>query len=255
MRIFIASLLAVRVIWASVVTPPLLELLDLTQVSHDGTLASIVEGTQKKWLRPAGKERWETTDLDADKRVKVLELAEQIGFIDEVRPTETQYDYVLLLGATVFRMEARLNYMVKLWKEGVQFKHVVILTGMRPLDTKVEQKIADTESEAARILWSECELNFLPVSFIEAPMNGSLRPTTQDTIIAWQDEFPEPGRCLFISNQPYCFYQGAVVDLNLSDEFPHETVGEAANPSKLNAAVVLDSIARWLYSSDLSSRQ
>ena len=37
----------------------LTEILDLTEVKHEGTLASIVTATQASWLRKAGTERWE----------------------------------------------------------------------------------------------------------------------------------------------------------------------------------------------------
>ncbi len=255
-KYILAFLFFARVVWAEAMAQPdpLLQLLELMEVPHDGTPSSIVQETQKRWIRPAGKERWEMADLTLEKKEKVLQLADQMGFIQEIRPTKQEYDYVLLLGATVFRMQARLEHMAQLWKEGIRFNKVVILTGMRPLDPKAEDLIAKTESEAAHILWDRCELNFLPVSFVEVPMNGSIRPTTQDTIIRWMEEFPEPGSSLFISNQPYCHYQGAIVDLVLPDKFEHETVGNSADPTSLNGAVVLDTIARWLYSG-FSSKQ
>ena len=37
----------------------LVKLLAFMEVKHEGTLSSIVQGTQKSWLRLATKERWE----------------------------------------------------------------------------------------------------------------------------------------------------------------------------------------------------
>lgn len=44
-------------------TPALQSLLQLMNVEHDGSLASIVEKTQKEWLRAAGKERWQIEEM------------------------------------------------------------------------------------------------------------------------------------------------------------------------------------------------
>src|SRR3989344_6686161 len=102
LKTILSFLLFFRLVSAEVMTPALLQLLEVTGVSHDGTLSSIVEETQKHWLRPIGIERWEMTDLDKETREKVFVLADQLGFIQECRPTQKEYDYAILLGATVF---------------------------------------------------------------------------------------------------------------------------------------------------------
>jgi len=243
------------------VPPALLQLLQVMEVSHDGTLRSIVDATQARWIRPAGKERWEIADLPAEKKERVIDLAEELGFFGEIVPKHGEFDYALVLGATVFRMQKRIETLIRLWDAGVRFHQIVFLTGQRPLDPSVEAltEICDTESEAAEVLWrlapvSE-DMGLVPVTFVSAPMfstaAGIRRPTTGDSIDSWLHSGPKPGRCLFISSQPYCLYQDAVVQMRLPAEFKAETVGDGTNGRKQNAAVVLDTIARWLYQQEL----
>ncbi len=236
---------------------PLLDLLEAMEVSHDGTLSSIVEATQKKWIRPAGKERWEIADLSAKEREKVIFHAERLGFFQERWPERKEYEYVLLLGATVFRMQKRIETMIRLWESGVRFHQIVILTGDRKLDPRVEAltEICETESEAAKALWKLApipdDMAAVPVIFIASPMieTGGIkrRPATGDTISSWLSTHPKEGSCLFISNQPYCLYQDAVVRKMMPKGYFIETVGDEAEGSRQSAAVILDTIARWLY--------
>ena len=60
---------------------PLLQLLKITNIQHNGTLEDIVQATQKAWLRPAGKERWEMTETFADKRSIILPILSTLGLI------------------------------------------------------------------------------------------------------------------------------------------------------------------------------
>lgn len=242
-------------VWGAVVSDPLLKLLDVMNVPHDGTLSSIVAETQKYWIRPAGKERWEI-EGELENKTEVMELASELGFIHEIYPLKQEYDYCLLFGATVARMEKRLNYAVKLWNKGVRFKKIVFLTGARPLDPAADQltDICKTEAEAADYIWKHADLpeefSELPVTFVEAQMlstlSGFKRPTTADTINAWVCLEPTPGTCLGISNQPFCLYQEVVADSCLPKAFEFEVVGEGVSPDRLSGPVLLDTIARWI---------
>lgn len=242
------------------ISPSLVALLELTGVDNDGTYDSILEQTQKKWLRPTGKERWQIADVDAEKRFFIIELAQKLGFIEEIRPQGRDYEYGVVLGGTVGKMEERFNYLIQLWKEGVRFKQIVFLTGMRPLDPAVEmiQENCKNESEASRMIWKNAsipnQIRQLAVTFIEVPMfiteKGAKRPSTKDTFIAWAAS-AKPGRTLVISNQPFCLYQHALALSCLPSSFQVETVGPAANKEKELGVVVLDSIAQWIYYSSL----
>lgn len=231
-------------------------LLQIMEVPHEGTLKSIVEATQKKWIRPAGKERWEVEDtLTASQRDAVMNFCAKKGFFKEIKPTYLNYDYAIVLGATVSRMEKRMAYLAKLADSGVQFKQVVLLSGARPLDASAESipEGCKTENDAMEFLWKAQPLSQqIPWKHFAHPMiaiaGGKMRrPSTIDVFNLWLQSSPAPGRSFFTSNQPYCFYQQAVAENIMPKTFVYETVGSAAEASSQNAAVMLDNIARCLY--------
>lgn len=256
-RLLLVLLLPIVGWCEEVISQPLLDLLKQMEVSHNGTLSSIVQATQKQWLRPAGKERWHIDELSTDKREVILSYAEKLGFIQECLPLKKHYDYAHILGGATPRMEKRISYLVSLYEKGVRFDHIFLLTGARPLDPAVDTLLdgCKTESDAGHVLWQSAkmpeEMRKIPVTFVDTPMikteKGERRPTTNDTILAWMALNPKPGTSLFISNQPYVRWQGAAVRAYLpADQV--ETVGEGAKLTVQNSAIILDTIARWLYS-------
>jgi len=217
--------------------------------------ADLVTETQKRWLRKAGQERWEIAELSPALRKYVLDWAKNQGLFDAWKPRYQQYDKALILGATTSRMQMRLDYLKELWNEGVRFKEIVWLTGDRPLDKRVDGLIdvCKNESEAAHILWESAdlpeEMRACAVKFIAVPMKQEKRPNTEDTLLAWLEDSPEPCRALFVSDQPFCGYQFAVVKAVLPLKFEFELVGPGVDPMShpSAAAITLDSIARWIY--------
>lgn len=215
----------------------------------------IIAETQKQWLRKSGSERWEMAELPADQKQFVLDWAAKQGLFSPWKSVSKEYDTALILGATTYAMKVRLNYLAELWKQGVRFKEIVWLCGDRPLDKRVDglTERCSNESEAAHILWNEAdlpkEMRALPVTFIALPMKKSGRPTTEDTLIAWLQASPSPCRALFLSSQPFCGYQFAVVESKLPDSFSFDLVGPGCDPTShpSAAAITLDSIARWIY--------
>ena len=219
----------------------------------------IIVETQKHWLRKPGQERWEMSELTADQKLFVLNWAAKNGLFSPWKPLEKTYDKALILGATTSRMQMRLDYLKQLWDEGIRFDKIVWLTGDRPLDKRVDGLTdrCSNESVAAHIIWEETDLppamRSLPVVFIAMPMKieGSSvsRPNTEDTIVAWLHTEPQPCKALFISDQPFCGYQFAIIKASLPSEFLFDLVGQGADPSShpAAAAITLDSIARWIY--------
>lgn len=217
----------------------------------------LVAETQKHWLRRSGQERWEMTELSSEKRAFVLQWAEEQKFLSSWHPLYPTYDYAVILGSATSRMEKRLAYLQKVWEEGTRFKEIFWLTGDRPLDKRIDgltDRCAN-ETEAAHILWEETdlpkEMRDLPVHFIALPMNGQRRPNTEDTIIAWVEKVTQPCTALFFSDQPFCGYQFAVIKTWLPDACDFDVVGpgaeEEAKRHPIAAAIILDSIARWIY--------
>ncbi|MBS0585695.1 MAG: hypothetical protein JSR76_05275 [Verrucomicrobia bacterium] len=234
------------------------ELLELFAISKN---SNMVEEMQKLWLRRPGQERWEMAEIPAEKKPFVLEWADKTGMLDAVEPVENFYDTALILGATTFTMKERLLYLKKLWEEGVRFKEVVWLTGDRPLDPRVETLLerCENETEAAKVIWEETdlpeEIRSLPCSFISLAMKVGRRPNTKDTIIAWVEKGNLSSKALFISSQPFCAYQFAVIKNCLPDTITFDVVGDRVisktHPS--GAAIILDTVARTLYEQNLGS--
>lgn len=233
---------------------------------HISKDANIVNETQQRWLRKPNQERWEIAELSPDQKLFVLNWATEQGLFAAWKPFYKSYDKALILGGTTSRMQMRLDYLKQLWEDGVRFDEIVWLTGDRPLDKRVDDLTdrSSNESEAARVLWKETnlpeEMRNLPVIFIAVPMkmeNSALkRPNTEDTIIAWLKAAPEPCTALFVSNQPLCGYQFAVIKANLPSSFLFDLVGPGVDSTSLPAAaaITLDSLARWIYQEDLMSK-
>lgn len=228
------------------------ELASALGISSD---ADILSETQSRWLRKPGQERWEMSELLPEQKSFVLSWAGQQGLFASWEPARETYDKALILGATTSHMQMRLEFLKQLWLAGTRFQEVVWLTGDRPLDPRIDGLLdrCSNESEAAHILWEEAnlpeEMHALPVTFIAVPMMGERRPNTADTIIAWLERAPSPCSALFVSDQPFCGYQFAILEKYLPDSIDFDVVGKGADPSShpAAAAITLDSIARWLY--------
>lgn len=235
-------------------TKPLLELLELFDVKHDGTLSSIVEATQKLWYQ-AGKERWEFEVRYPDKLDAAIPLLKKLGYIDEVSASRSHYKYALLLGGYTMRMQERIECLIKEWNRGVRFDQIVVLTGQRPLDSKTEGHIEGIETETQMLmhLFSNADLpnllRSIPVLLVDVPMREK-RPTTLDTINAWMRFNPEAGSCLILANQPFVNYFDLVFRTYMPTDFDLECVGNRArvkDESALGCSLFIDNLARCLY--------
>ncbi len=231
-----------------VITPELLTLLDHFHLEHDGTLTSINEATQKAWLRPAGKERWETEDtFSAGDREAVLEYYIKTGKLQEKRPAKSEYRYGVICGATTFRMKDRLGYFEQL---GLRVDEVVLLSGARSLDPAVEEILpgCQTEGDALIKLWEASPL-YPTASWkhLQHPMiTKDKRPGAYDIFQLWLKEKPA-GAAVVVVNQPYCCYYEAVANWVFLDVIEVEVVGAAANPDYQKTDTLLDNLARWIY--------
>ncbi|HLB53131.1 MAG TPA: hypothetical protein VJK48_05435 [Chlamydiales bacterium] len=262
---FISTLLSTPLQDRRLEKAALLELAKKLQIPEDEDL---MIGTQKKWLRNHGQERWEMEQtLSPEDRAFVVDWAQKKGLYSPWTPCKTTYDKALILGATTSCMQKRLDYLTTLWEEGVRFDKIVWLTGKRPLDAKIDGLLdsCKNESEAARVIWEKAslpeEMRKIPILFIEVEMkkegNNLKRPNTQDTIIAFLEVEPEPCRALFVSDQPFCGYQDAIIAGSLSQDFLFDTVGPGVDPSShpLAAVITLDSISRWIYQDELNNKK
>lgn len=249
-------------------TDALLQLLELTGIEHDGSLASIVQVTQKsqaEWLRKQGTKRWDIAETNPENKDQFFVLFHQLFMINEIKPSLQKYDYVLWTGATFKPAKSRLRYLIEIWESGVRFDTVVLLSGARPLlESEKSYMISaynldeatcpQTEFEMMKFVYDTIvmpeDMRQVPIVMIDVPMQitktGILAyPTTGDTVNLWMASNPTPGTCLVISNQPYVGYQDSVSRSLLPKDFIVETVGKESQDTKIG--IYLDTLARNLY--------
>ena len=124
----------------------------------------------------------------------------------------------------------------------------------------VENKNANEHTETQLMLqfWQRQApdaLKKLPFTLIDTPGKKNKegcfsRPTTKDTVLKWLSFSPRPGKCLFISSQPFIGYQHSVISTYLPKNFCAETVG-SYREKDLPLSVYLDNLSRWLYQEQL----
>ncbi|MBM3886417.1 hypothetical protein FJ364_00670 [Candidatus Dependentiae bacterium] len=242
-----------------------------TRVDH------FVEAYFPHFCRKRGVERWQMdNNFDEQKKSRCMALFAQLGFFNEVKPLQREYDYVTVLGGTLTSMRGRLGYAKKLWQQGIRFAKIVFLTSDRPLELfENDEQLADTqqqilsikadwqvptsfpktEATLMNVLWDQADkpkdLSDVSVDIISVPMKNlgdgrTERPHTGDTLVSWLAKKPLPGRCLFISSQPFVGYQHGVIKRLMPHDFIIESVGPKTAPEKNNIAVLIDSLLRWL---------
>lgn len=259
-------------------TPPVTQLLQVLSLDALKTPEAVFDYTQAQWLRSG--ERWQIKTSPFQERLEAsIPAFRALQMVDAIEPKETIYNHLLVLGATVPLMEAKILWVLKKHQEGFSFEQIHILTGERPLDPAVDSLVAmealpqeekpKTEGEAAVWLWNHHvtdpvlrkNVHFIRVPMLRTPVGGVRRPTTADTLHYWLDTQPVVGRALVLSKNPHIGYQDAVIGSILGKNWlkeggSFETVGEAS-PSWAEGTryreramgVFLDTFARWFYES------
>ena len=241
---------------------PLEELLVKFDI-HETALATVTSKTQEKWLRTAGKERWEAQDPYAHLKSELMPLFSKLNLINEIKPNQKHYNYLLILGGLFKRTQSRLQYCINLWQEGTTFDQIILLGSHRPLDPKEEPSSLftnaqpHTEYEMMRYLYDTCvpaPMKNIPAVFINTPntvdSQGKIkRATTGDTIQQWLHEHkPATGDCLVISSQPHIGYQESVIKTFLP-AFTISSAGPSLQEDK--TCEILDALARWIYQENI----
>lgn len=236
------------------------KVMNITGITYDGTLQDLVKVTQKAWLRPAGKERWEIEDQPYEKkRAELLPVFKDMGLVDAWEIKDKSYEHILFMGATVFRMDLRMDMLHEVLALPVAYKDIIFLSGCRYLtqDEKDFLKkrgwdpVATTEGGVYPRLFEEKKIPLNKVVFIDSPEtvhpDGRVwRPTTADGVKDWLKTKPTAGLTLIISSQPFCHYQKIVTESLLPETFVVKAVGVKA-PDSTTVAVYLDTLARTIY--------
>lgn len=257
-----------------IVNPLIFKLLQLTDILYtDGTLSSVVDETQKHWLRKPGSERWDIQNLPYIHQQEIYKICKELKMFSEVKPEFQQYQYAFVLGGLFARMENRMAYLIDLWNQGVRFNSIIFLTGSRLANAAQGENqetlkqwanvtvdvMPQTETELLKFIYDHIKMpsamRTLPVEIIDVPMlqnpDGTMRrANTADTIESWLKTNPKPGKILAVSNQPYVGYQNTVLKTLLPKSFEVDTVGQSC-ASNENIGVILDTLARTLYQEKL----
>lgn len=242
-------------------------LLENCTVSHENNLANIVASTQKQWLRPSGSERWMIEDKYHDQRSTMLPLLETLGCIEEEKPTQNVYDYLIILGEEAETFLKRLHTATFWWQQGIHASTIVLLGGNHTLlnpqsvdllkaSAQTETNLPTTEIGMMEYLFYHTDIphdmkktKVITVKSIERfdEKRSSRRPTTPETVMDFLALNPTPGSCLVVSNQPYIGYQHETLITFLPPSFNVESIGAALEKKSCNISVCLDALARWLY--------
>ncbi len=221
-----------------------------------------LEQTQRQWLRHSQKERWELMP-DSSLSVDVLELLEGSILLKEQGVPTSGVEDVLLMSAVEPVFLQRLDYFSNLVQRGLSFNRIFLLGGERQLDsehesgalralgagaTEIDMLLYHAEKLQASALHLE-NVDFIKCTTpcVETESGGVRRPNTLDTVMTWRDEFFEDGSVLCLTNQPFVHYQAAVIASALGRDAKILAAGSAACLHEINPAIVLDALARLIY--------
>ena len=224
----------------------------------------VLEQTQRQWLRHSQKERWELTS-DSLLSVEVLELLEDSILLKEQGEPKVEVEDVLLMSAVEPVFLQRLEFFSSLVQRGLSFNRVFLLGGDRQLDpehengalralgvgaTEIDMLLYHAENLQASALHLE-NVEFIKCTtpYIDIESGGVRRPNTHDTVVTWRDAFFEDGSVLCLTNQPFVHYQAAVMASALGKDAKILAAGAAACLHEINPAIVLDALARLIYTS------
>lgn len=263
------------------INPTLLSLLQTVSISHANTLESIVDSTQKSWLRKSGQERWDLSNTYSQAlNSLIVNHCLELNMINEIIPSRNHFNYALVMGASLETIRNRFAFLLKLIDNGITFDSIVFLTGQRSLDPTLEssEKLLDlknanlpinpnrslkgtlpsNETEMIRMVISQTDLStstHSKITVVDTPCkitdSGTvMRPTTGDTFASWLKDNPKPGSALIISSQPYVGYQDMVARTYLPTTFTVDSSG-CVHKEPIIDADLLDTLARWIYQTKL----
>lgn len=235
-------------------TPKLLQLLHFVGMPEsENTIEKINNWAQKNLLRKG--ERWETQSNRFECTRSVIKpLLADLGFVDAVKPSFNRYEGSIVHGSNT---RIRLHYLVELWKKGIRFSHLYLLSSDRLLEYAFEPSTGPkTEYEMTKKVW-ESEIpdemrQQVKVYFVNLPMRQDsqtgklIRPNTDDTIETWLKQSPPIGRYLAVTNAPYMVRQDIIAKRIAPKEYTFDTVGPAIGEQE-KIAILLDELARAIF--------
>lgn len=211
----------------------LIDLFKILGLDHTGDLQSFYQISQKHFLRPKDRQRWEIESCSFDNQFEsVNEIFQAIGLILEVKPKRKIYDNIFIHGAIFTSLRPRIKYLDMLWEMGIKANNIIVICSDRPLsdvenpitiidptkstylfreDWKAPETLPTNQVEVSKLIWDQMitqdELRKKSVQFLTIPKIMDVKTgqlvryaNTQDTIEGWLNNNPHPGSILAISN-------------------------------------------------------
>jgi hypothetical protein len=245
-------------------TQLLKDIFEITKIKNNGSLENAVKQTQFKWLRPKFMERWHHYSfLDRRQKRDLEKLIRDSVLTKEKTPKQKHYDTVILCCGWSAVIQERIDFLVKLHKQGITFDKLYLLGCERSLESGPDEEkklipllkqknIALKEAQMIEYLWQQTNmpesLKTFPIKLYKADKGVDGKPTLYDALMVMVSStiITKGGNFLIISNNPYICMHDAVAKKVLGPyEVNIETVGPAMAKESLED--VLDSIARCLY--------
>lgn len=234
--------------------PPAEQILHLMNIKAPKSfeeMPELVQVTQERFVQK-NKDRWNFSEVTVSDPEALRRYCVSLGCFETVKAKKRHYKYAIVLGALKQRMQDRLDFLFSEWKRGVRFDSIVLLSGKRDLNEKIENppKGLKTEAELFVYLFKQHPLSTIStgmrLTVIDAgKVPGINRPTTVNTFQTWLESEPTPGDCLVVSCQPYVGYQEAVARYVLcASGMVVECIGDKTD--KVSPAILLDTFAKWL---------
>ncbi|MFH1831191.1 MAG: hypothetical protein ABH827_00140 [bacterium] len=246
-------------------TENLKELLKIFNIEHNNTFEDIAKKVHTLWPYPspdliAGIDTYDFKPYEA-KKPELRPLFEKLGLINPIKDTnQKKYMYAFVPSGWVGVTFCRLALLKELWRKGIRFEKIVILTGQRDLTTgdwESDKNITidktrpcKTEYELTKAVFSSFDLpedmKKLPVIFVNTPKQkteaGTLRePYPEDQLLYWLETNPEPGDCLAATNQAYVRILENIFRNTLPKTFKNiDAVGYAHHQK-------YETVQRWMY--------
>ncbi len=248
-------------------TQLLKDIFKITNIKNNGNLENAVKQTQFRWLRPKLMERWHHYRLlDRGQKRDLETLIKDSIFTKEKMPERKHYDAIILCCGWSAVIQIRIDFLVKIYKQGITFDKFYLLGCERKLEIGPDEEkklipllkqenIALEETEMIEYLWQQTDmpesLKTFPIKLYKAnKRSDGVRLTLCDALMVMVSnaKITKGENFLLITNNPYICMHDAVAKKILGPYGINvETVGAAMDMEKESLENVLDSIARCLY--------
>ena len=136
---FFPGVFCSEVIWKNGPTDLLKEIFKIAEIKNADDLESVTSQCTSKWLRPRFMTKWHKYSLlDNYKKEKLIKLIKSSELAKERPPTQKHYNAVIIMGYTKNHLQKRIDYLIKLFEQGIVFDKIYLLGSTRKLKISTE---------------------------------------------------------------------------------------------------------------------